>query len=265
MSPEHQVAAGRESRMEGGRRVSGVLRAKNDGPVITIITIVRNDEANLDSTIQSVLSQTYTNIEYIIIDGASTDGSLDSIKKYEDRIDYWLSEPDDGISDAFNKGLSLSRGDWVIFLNSADTFPKPDTLARMAVHFSKSRIITGFAWTGRKLLPKRKLENEEPLPVRSMIAHQASIVHRSIFQTYGDFDKQFAVRMDYDFWLRVLRHETFYFLDEVLVNFAEGGRSGSNVRRYFIEEYRANKKNLGRYRFWSWPRIKFLLERFLNN
>jgi len=266
MASEYQHTLHRGSRIEGGRRVSGMFPGdRRDGPAVSVITVVRNDQAHVVSTIQSVLSQTYANVEYVIIDGASTDGTLDILKHYNDRIDYWVSEPDNGISDAFNKGLSLSSGDWIIFLNSADTFSKPDTLARMTAYFDKSRIITGFAWTGRSLLPKRKLENSESLPVRSMIAHQASIVHRSIFRTYGAFDTQFSIRMDYDFWLRVLRHEFFFFSDEVFVNFAEGGRSGSSVKRYLSEEFRANKKNLGGYHFLSWPRIRFMLERYLNN
>ena len=81
--------------------------AEPRGPVITL---VRNGKAHLETTIQSVLEQTYENIEYIVIDGASTDGTIDIIKRYDDRIDYWLSEPDDGIYDAMNRLRSLLRG-----------------------------------------------------------------------------------------------------------------------------------------------------------
>lgn len=89
---------------------------------ITIITVVYNDKKGLERTIQSVLSQTYDSIEYIIIDGGSTDGSVDVIKKYEDQIDKWVSEPDDGIYDAMNKGIKMATGEWLNFMNAGDLF-----------------------------------------------------------------------------------------------------------------------------------------------
>jgi len=91
-------------------------------PLITVITVVLNGEKTLEETIKSVISQTYPNVEYIIIDGGSTDGTLDIIKKYEDYIDYWVSEPDKGIYDAMNKGIVISFGEWLNMLNSGDLY-----------------------------------------------------------------------------------------------------------------------------------------------
>ena len=90
-------------------------------PKITVVTVTYNAKDFLEETIQSVISQTYKNIEYIIIDGGSTDGTVDIIKKYEDKIDYWVSEPDSGISDAFNKGVQQSNG-YILMLNAGDIF-----------------------------------------------------------------------------------------------------------------------------------------------
>ena len=87
---------------------------------ISIITITFNSEEHLEQTIESVAAQTYPSIEYIIVDGGSTDGTLDIIKRHEEDIDRWISEPDDGIADAFNKGIALATGDFVYFLNSDD-------------------------------------------------------------------------------------------------------------------------------------------------
>jgi glycosyltransferase involved in cell wall biosynthesis len=87
-----------------------------------VITVVLNGEKTLEETIKSVISQTYPNVEYIIIDGGSTDGTLDIIKKYEDYIDYWVSEPDKGIYDAMNKGIVISFGEWLNMLNSGDLY-----------------------------------------------------------------------------------------------------------------------------------------------
>ena len=83
---------------------------------------MKNDVANIEETILSVLNQTYNNVEYIIVDGASTDGTLDIIKKYEKHVDLWVSEPDDGLFYAFNKGVDLVTGKWVEFLNCGDFF-----------------------------------------------------------------------------------------------------------------------------------------------
>ncbi len=231
-------------------------------PSISVITVVYNDKERIAKTIESVLKQTYDNIEYIIIDGGSTDGTVDIIRHYEARIAYWMSEPDKGISDAFNKGLSVMTGDWVVFLNSADTFARDDSLCGMSQYFDRAQIITGFARVGSKLLPKRMLENGESLLVRAMISHQATIVHRNIFNMYGGFDTDYKIRMDYDFWLRVLPHESFIFVEDIFVDFAEGGASAAQRKRYFLEELRANKKNLGRYYSLNLERIKFVLERY---
>jgi glycosyltransferase involved in cell wall biosynthesis len=107
----------------GGLRTKGITKQSQPTmPLITVITVVRNGEKTLEQTILSVVNQTYGNIDYIIVDGASTDGTLDIIRKYEDKIDYWQSEPDEGIYSAMNKGIDLADGEWINFMNSGDCF-----------------------------------------------------------------------------------------------------------------------------------------------
>jgi len=121
------------ARTEGGLRPRGRIIAAGvaEHPLVTIITVVRNGASVIEQTILSVLEQSYKNIEYIIIDGGSTDGTLDIIKRFDDQIAYWLSEPDKGIYDAMNKGIDLSTGDWINFMNAGDRFYQTDTVQRV--------------------------------------------------------------------------------------------------------------------------------------
>ncbi len=108
---------------EGGLRFETKLKKKNlPYPLISIITVVKNGEKFLEETIQSVISQTYVNYEYIIIDGGSNDKTLDIIKKYSDKVDYWVSETDKGLYDGFNKGMQLAKGDFIGIINSDDVY-----------------------------------------------------------------------------------------------------------------------------------------------
>ena len=95
---------------------------------ITVITVCHNAAKTLEKTIKSVLNQTYPNIEYIIIDGGSTDDTVDIIKRYADRLAYWISEPDKGIYDAMNKGIEVATGEWINFMNAGDTFYEENTI-----------------------------------------------------------------------------------------------------------------------------------------
>lgn len=108
-------------KQKGGLRLQGVNKASEpDNPLITVITVVFNGAATLETTIKSVVGQTYDNVEYIIIDGASTDGTLSIIEQYENAIDYWVSEPDCGIYDAFNKAIDVAHGDYYVIVGSDD-------------------------------------------------------------------------------------------------------------------------------------------------
>ena len=115
-------------------KVGSLRNVRNEKGVIliSIATVVYNDVANFEATILSTLNQSYKNIEYLIIDGGSTDGTVDLIKKYNDSIDYWISEPDNGIYDAMNKALKIANGDFLIFMNSGDSFFSTDALVEVA-------------------------------------------------------------------------------------------------------------------------------------
>jgi len=261
---EYKQQGPHASRHEGGRYLQGksVYSGTADAPLVSVVTVVFNNKDGLEKTILSVRAQTYKNIEFVIIDGGSKDGTQDIIRKHEQSIDYWMSEPDKGISDAFNKGIAKIHGEWVIFLNADDSFSGPTVLDEMSKQFYNAPVVTGFARSGQKLIPKRVLRNADSLTVRVMVSHQASIIRTSLFETYGVFDISYKVRMDYEFWLRVLRNEKFHFIDQILVEFAPGGASATNWKKYFAEELRANKKNLGIFRLIGLSRIFFYFERY---
>lgn len=110
-----------ERKGEGGLRTKGYFKQSlRDKPLITVITVVFNGVTSLENAINSVINQKYDNVEFIVLDGESIDGTLDIIKKYEDQIDYWVSEKDGGIYDAMNKAVTVSRGDWILFLGADD-------------------------------------------------------------------------------------------------------------------------------------------------
>jgi len=118
---------------EGGKRVKvgPVRRTEPGSPLISIVTVVYNDREGLRQTIQSVLGQTYPNIEFIVIDGVSTDGTVDVLEKYNNSLDYWVSEQDRGLYDAMNKGIDLSQGEWINFMNAGDRFHDVDTVTNV--------------------------------------------------------------------------------------------------------------------------------------
>ena len=121
---------------QGGLRTQGHFKQPlPDKPLVSVITVVFNGEKYLEETIQSVINQSYANVEYIIIDGGSTDKTVDVIRKYENQIDYWVSESDDGIYDGMNKGIKLAVGDWINFMNAGDSFNSPQLINEIRKNF----------------------------------------------------------------------------------------------------------------------------------
>jgi glycosyltransferase involved in cell wall biosynthesis len=175
---------------------------------ISIITISYNSARHIEQTIRSVVSQTYPDKEYIVIDGGSTDGTIEIINRYADSIDKWVSEPDGGISDAMNKGVALATGDFVIFLHADDYFVDDDSLAVAAKHLSNDHDVFIYkviqAWDHRRQLSgNRPLGRSTNFKLNS--CHQGHICSRQLFATVGRFDTDFRICMDYDFMLRAYR------------------------------------------------------------
>lgn len=179
-------------------------------PYVSIITVVYNGEKHIEETIRSVINQTYENIEYIIIDGGSTDGTIDIIKKYEDKISYWVSESDKGISDAFNKGVKVAKGDYINFQGDGDGFYSSDSLEKVFQNINPyedifvSAMIQRISPEGEELYRSKYVENfdKKSLLFKMSMPHQGLFTHKSYFERYGLFDINNTFCMDYEHLLR---------------------------------------------------------------
>ncbi len=177
-------------------------------PKVSVITVSLDSEKYIESAIQSVLHQTFANVEYLIVDGGSTDGTLDIIRKYEQHIHRWISEPDAGIADAMNKGLSMATGEYVIFLHSDDYFIDKNSLSRASEYLHSGAEIFLFniylEKDGSRTLRRPRGFNWW-MNLKTGIFHQSTICKRSLFDTIGSFDTSLKIAMDYDFFLRAYR------------------------------------------------------------
>ena len=209
---------------------------------ISIITVCRNAEHCIEATIQSVLSQTYTNIEYIIIDGASTDGTMNVVNKYRDRINKIISEPDKGIYDAMNKGIALATGDVIYFLNADDKIFDSLVIQEILDFFILNRVVDIVYGKARYFnIPQKisltfSIKNPQRNSLRNLIfeeriPQQCYFVRKKSFEIVGNFDKNYAVAADYEWLFRAMNSKIkFYFLDRFVISFSLGGISYS--KRY---------------------------------
>lgn len=194
---------------EGGRRTQGVLKAGDDRfPLVTIITVVFNNADTLPMCIDSVLSQDYPNTEYIVIDGGSSDGTLEILKDYSDSIDYILSEPDQGIYDAMNKGLSVAQGEYIAFLN-ADDFYLSRAISDSISHIQDKGLdlsYAGFFYSDGNGVAVVEDEAKPWNPAMFIQGlpggHETLFAHRSCYERIGGYDTNYRIVADYDWYMR---------------------------------------------------------------
>lgn len=220
-------------------------------PKITVITVVYNAGSLIERTIQSVLQQTFSSLEYIIIDGASTDNTLDVIKPYRSRIDGVYSEKDKGIYDAMNKGLSKATGTYVLFLNAGDLLGDARILETVFataddadVYYGNTRIIdsNGHILGDRRLRPPLKL-TWKSLRFGMCVSHQSFIARRELCEPY---DLDFKVSSDIDWVIRVLKKaKKIVFVNETISLFLEGGSSAQRRQTALMERFRIMVNHYG--------------------
>ena len=212
---------------------------------ISIITVCFNSEETIVSTLNSVLSQTYDNIEHIIVDGGSIDRTLDILNQYKFKNKVIISEPDGGIYDAMNKGIKLASGDIITILNSDDIYQSPSTISQVmkdidknpdkdiflgdVVFFNKNNFTKIFRYYSAKNF-HRKLLLEGIMP-----PHPSSFIKKKIYIKYGLYNKSLSIAADFEMFLRLflVNKLEFFYTNKVIVRMRSGGKSGKNLKTYF--------------------------------
>ena len=216
-------------------------------PLISVITITLNSAGYVEETMRSVIDQDYPGLEYIVVDGGSTDGTLDIIKKYEDKISRWVSEPDRGISDAMNKGISMASGDVIGIIHSDDFYADQTVLQRVSDVFSGSDDVKALYGiqdyidpvTGKTLLTWGREADPSEIKKRMYIPHPTLFVRREVYNEIGMFRLDYRVAMDYEFALRLTKYTRPYFLDYKIACMRDTGTSGRQYQKAFRESVRA--------------------------
>jgi glycosyltransferase involved in cell wall biosynthesis len=211
---------------------------------VSVVTVCYNAALSLEKTILSVLSQNYKDVELIIIDGGSTDGTVDLIKKYSSNIAYWISESDKGIYDAMNKGVLASHNDWIIFMNSGDVFCNSEVVSSVFEKLNSGvEIIHGCVV---RVYPHAQVistgvSNDNPTLVdmaNNTFHHQASFINRSLFEKVGLYSTEYKLCSDWKFFFDcVVKYRVkTQFVRLNIANFVMDGVSSNNTQLYYKEQ-----------------------------
>lgn len=220
---------------------------------LSVITVVFNDVKYIEKTILSVVTQTYKKIEYIVIDGNSTDGTVDIIKKYSQKITYWHSEPDSGLYDAMNKSMEHITGDYVVFLNSGDTFYDINTVNNVFLsdNFGNTDVFYGDTLVidqKGQIKGKRRHRPPEKLTWRSfktgmLVSHQAFIPAVRLIEPY---DLSYKLSSDFDWCIKIMKKSKKNTNTNLIIaKYLDGGISKQNMVKSLNERFKIMAKNYG--------------------
>jgi glycosyltransferase involved in cell wall biosynthesis len=201
---------------------------------LSIITVNRNNADGLRKTISSVIAQTYSDFEFIIIDGASEDSSPQIIKEFEADLSYWISEPDNGIYNAMNKGVRAAKGEYCLFLNSGDFLIHPKVLEEIFNNDLTADIVSGNVLKIRPNNKFRRVSSPRSVSLHKLcihsLPHQATLIRRSLFDQTGYYNESYRIVSDWEFFLKalVLHEKSYQNIDVDFSYFKIGGISSSN-------------------------------------
>lgn len=223
-------------------------------PKFSIITVTYNAERVLEDTIQSIITQSYKNLEYIVVDGGSTDGTLALIEKYREHITTVISEPDHGLYDAMNKGIRLATGDYLCFLNAGDELHEEDTLLRMVHSINGTHLPdvlygeTAIVDSEGHFLRMRRLSAPEVLTWKSFqqgmrVCHQAFFPRRTLVEPY---DLHYRFSADFDWCIRILKKaHTVHNTHLTLIDYLNEGMTTRNHKASLKERFHIMVKHYG--------------------
>ena len=215
---------------------------------VSIITVVYNNNKTISDAIESVINQSYKNIEYIVIDGGSTDGTVDVVKDYGSRIDKFISEPDNGIYDAMNKGVRLATGDVIGFINSDDLLNSEDCIECIVKRFVESGadIVYGDkVYVASNNISKQLRYWKAGVFARNnykkgwMTPHLSTYIKKDLYVKYGDFRSDFKIAADYELMFRfIYKHKVkVCYLPKVIAKMRVGGVSNSSLKNILLSNY----------------------------
>lgn len=221
---------------------------RDDKPLVTIVTIVKNGKEVIRQTIDSVLIQSYDNLEYIVIDGGSSDGTVEILREYNSHLAYWISESDRGISDAFNKGIKKAHGEIIGLLNAGDWY-EPDAVKYVVEAFASEKrvgVVCGKLqyWKGSR--KEYLCESVPKLLDREMtVTHPTCFVRTDLYQRAGYFSEEYKYAMDYELLLRLKKSgASFLALGRIISNMQHCGISEENWEAALKETHQARKELL---------------------
>jgi glycosyltransferase involved in cell wall biosynthesis len=217
-------------RVEGGARTKGRLTTGTiERPLVSVITVVFNGANHLEETIVAVASQTYPNIEHIVIDGGSTDGTVDILRRYDDKLGYWMSEPDAGLYDAMNKGVALVEDpeSYILFANADDSLYSPDSIARAVMLGQSADLVYGkMVLSDDQISGVLGREVQLSDLARQTLCHPATFVRKRVFDRVGKFDTSYRIAADYDHIVRCFTTPvSTQFVDVIVSRMRMGGLS----------------------------------------
>ncbi len=229
--------------------------------IISVITVCYNAINGIEKTIQSVLCQTYPNIEYIVIDGGSTDGTFSIIRKYTDRISFIVSESDDGIYDAMNKGIKIATGDWICFLNAGDVYYDVQSIENVFANEISSEVDVVYGYQVHSYSYGKFVRKRLPLSffkIGMPFGHESSFVRAELMKLYG-FDTSFHIAADYNFFFKLYSTgKTFLPIDVIVTDF-ESMEGMSSSSRTAVLTYRESSIINGKYSTAEYKKKLFLL------
>jgi len=215
---------------------------------VSVIVAAFNSAHEIECTINSFVNQSYQKKELIIIDGGSTDGTLELIKRYENKIDFWISEPDRGIADAFNKGVTLAKGDFIYFIGAGDFFWKSNVLEKVmeGVDSKIDMLVCGrinrTTEDGKTVLYTSSLNFKKWMLLYKMgLPHQGLFTNKIFFDKYGLFDLKYKFAMDYELLLRAYKEFPDVVMKDVIVAAWRDGGVGKGRILEVLEEFRKIK------------------------